>query len=380
MPKFDNNQEFNIFSVISDSSLNAEKTITNEGLVVSKMTVMGHEQVVFCQDSETGLKAIIAIHDTTLGPALGGTRMWDYANEEDAIQDVLRLSRGMSFKAAISGLELGGGKAVIIGDATTQKTEALMRKFGEYVDSLGGKYITAEDVGMSTKDMEYVRMETKHVTGIPESMGGSGDPSPVTAFGVYMGMKASAKFKWGSDNLDGKTVLVQGIGHVGENLVKHLTEEGAKVIINDINETRLAELAEEFGATIVMGDAIYDLDIDIYAPCALGATVNPSTLSRLKCEIIAGAANNQLADEVRDGQLCSDKGIVYAPDFLINAGGLINVYSEIKGYDKEQAINQTREIYNTTLEILKKSELEDMTTHAAALEIAEQRINDRKNA
>ena len=360
--------------------VNAEKTITNEGLVVSKMTMMGHEQVVFCQDSETGLKAIIAIHDTTLGPALGGTRMWDYANEEDAIQDVLRLSRGMSFKAAISGLELGGGKAVIIGDATTQKTEALMRKFGEYVDSLGGKYITAEDVGMSTKDMEYVRMETKHVTGIPESMGGSGDPSPVTAFGVYMGMKASAKFKWGSDNLDGKTVLVQGIGHVGENLVKHLTEEGAKVIINDINETRLAELAEEFGATIIMGDAIYDLDIDIYAPCALGATVNPSTLSRLKCEIIAGAANNQLADEVRDGQLCSDKGIVYAPDFLINAGGLINVYSEIKGYDKEHAINQTREIYNTTLEILKKSELEDMTTHAAALEIAEQRINDRKNA
>ena len=360
--------------------VNAEKKITNEGLVVSKMTIMGHEQVVFCQDSETGLKAIIAIHDTTLGPALGGTRMWDYANEEDAIQDVLRLSRGMSFKAAISGLELGGGKAVIIGDSKIQKTEALMRKFGEYVDSLGGKYITAEDVGMSTKDMEYVRMETKHVTGIPESMGGSGDPSPVTAFGVYMGMKASAKFKWGSDNLGGKTVLVQGIGHVGENLVKYLTEEGSKVIINDINKTRLAELAEEFGATIVMGDSIYDLDIDIYAPCALGATVNPSTLRRLKCEIIAGAANNQLADEVRDGQLCSEKGIVYAPDFLINAGGLINVYSEIKGYDKEHAINQTREIYNTTLEILKKSELEDKTTHAAALEVAEQRISDRKNA
>ena len=241
--------------------VNAEKTITNQGLVVSKMTIMGHEQVVFCQDSETGLKAIIAVHDTTLGPALGGTRMWDYANEEDAILDVLRLSRGMSFKAAISGLELGGGKAVIIGDAKTQKTEALMRKFGEYVDSLGGKYITAEDVGMSTKDMEYVRMETKHVTGIPESMGGSGDPSPVTAFGVYMGMKACAKFKWGSDNLDGKTILVQGIGHVGENLVKHLTDEGANIIINDINEKRLAELAMKFGAKIVMGEAIYDLSL-----------------------------------------------------------------------------------------------------------------------
>ena len=244
---------------------------TEEGLIVSKMTMMGHEQVVFCQDAETGLKAIIAIHDTTLGPALGGTRMWDYANEADAIQDVLRLSRGMSFKAAISGLELGGGKAVIIGDAKTEKTEALMRKFGSFVDSLGGKYITAEDVGMNTKDMEYVRMETKHVTGIPESMGGSGDPSPVTAFGVYMGMKAAAKYKWGSDNLDGKTILVQGVGHVGENLIKYLTDDHANVIINDINETRLAELADQYGAKIVMGDAIYDLEMDIYAPCALGA-------------------------------------------------------------------------------------------------------------
>jgi leucine dehydrogenase len=359
---------------------NARKTGISNGLVVGKMDRMGHEQVVFCQDKETGLKAIIAIHDTTLGPALGGTRMWDYANEEDAIQDVLRLSRGMSFKAAISGLDLGGGKAVIIGDSKTEKTEALMRKFGSFVDSLGGKYITAEDVGMNTKDMEYVRMETKHVTGIPESMGGSGDPSPVTAYGVYMGMKAAAKYKWGSDSLYTKTVVVQGIGHVGESLVKHLTEEGANVIVNDINETRLAEIAEQYGAKIVMGDAIFDLEMDIYAPCALGATINPDTLSRLRCEIIAGSANNQLADEDRDGQLCADKGIVYAPDFLINAGGLINVYSEIQGYDREHSLNQTRAIYDTTLEILKKAELENITTHTAALEIAEQRINDRKNA
>jgi len=349
-----------------------------EGFVVSKMSLMGHEQVVFCNDSETGLKAIIAIHDTTLGPALGGTRMWNYANEEEAIEDVLRLSRGMSFKAAISGLKLGGGKAVIIGDAKTEKTEALMRKFGQYVNSLGGKYITAEDVGMSPKDMEYVRMETKHVTGIPKSMGGSGDPSPVTAFGVFMGMKASAKYKWGSDDLNGRIVLVQGIGHVGENLVKHLSDDGAKVIINDINEKRLAQISKQYGAEIVMGDSIYDLDIDIYAPCALGATVNPDTISRLKCEIIAGAANNQLAEEIRDGNLCSEKGIVYAPDFLINAGGLINVYSEINGYNREEAMSQTRAIYDTTLEILKKAELENITTNAAALEIAEQRINDRK--
>jgi leucine dehydrogenase len=361
------------------TTASTQKIATKNGLVVNNMTLMGHEQVLFCQDSKTGLKAIIAIHDTTLGPALGGTRMWDYSNEEDALQDVLRLSRGMTFKAAISGLDLGGGKAVIIGDAKTEKTEALMRKFGQYVDGLGGKYITAEDVGMSTKDMEYVRMETKHVTGIPESMGGSGDPSPVTAFGVYMGMKASARYKWGSDNLDGKIVVVQGVGHVGENLVKYLTEEGANVIINDINKQRLNELAKEFGATIVMGDAIFNLDMDIYAPCALGATVNPDTIRKLRCEIIAGAANNQLADEKRDGQLCTDKGICYAPDFLINAGGLINVYSELKGYNREHAINQTKEIYNTTLEIFKKAELEHITTHLAALEIAQKRINDKKS-
>ena len=360
--------------------VNAQKIAKKNDLVVSNMTLMGHEQVVFCQDARTGLKAIIAIHDTTLGPALGGTRMWDYAKEEDALQDVLRLSRGMTFKAAISGLQLGGGKAVIIGDSKTKKTEALMRKFGQYVDSLGGKYITAEDVGMSTKDMEYVRMETKHVTGIPESMGGSGDPSPFTAFGVYMGMKASAKYKWGSDNLDGKTIVVQGVGHVGENLVKHLSKEGANVVINDINKQRLNELADEFGATIVMGDAIFDLDMDIYAPCALGATVNRDTISRLKCDIIAGAANNQLADEQRDGKLCVNKGICYAPDFLINAGGLINVYSELKGYNREDAINQTREIYNTTLQIFKKAELENISTHLAALEIAEQRINAIKES
>ena len=356
----------------------AEIKVKKEGLVISQMSLMGHEQVIFCNDKLTGLKAIIAIHDTTLGPALGGTRMWDYVGEDDALKDVLRLSRGMSLKASISGLELGGGKAVIIGDAKTEKTEALMRKFGQYVESLGGKYITAEDVGMTTKDMQYVRMETNHVTGIPESMGGSGDPSPVTAFGVFMGMKASAKYKWGSDNLDGKTVLVQGIGHVGESLVKHLTDDGAKVIINDIDKKRLTEVSHKYGARIVMGDAIYDLDIDIYAPCALGSTVNPNTIGRLKCKVIAGAANNQLADELRDGQLCSDKGIVYAPDFLINAGGLINVYSEINGYDREHAIKQTRAIYDTTIQILKKADLESITTHAAALEIAEQRINDRK--
>ena len=361
------------------STTNTEVRTENKGLVVDKMSLMGHEQVVFCHDSATGLKAIIAIHNTTLGPALGGTRMWNYESEEQALEDVLRLSRGMSFKAAISGLELGGGKAVIIGDARKDKSEALMRKFGEFVNSLGGKYITAEDVGMSTKDMEYVRMETKHVTGIPESMGGSGDPSPVTAYGVYMGMKASAKYRWGSDSLVGKTVVVQGIGHVGENLVKHLTQEGATVIINDINEKKLAKISKQFGVKIVMGDAIYDLDMDIYAPCALGATLNPETIARLKCAIVSGAANNQLADENRDGKLLLEKGIVYAPDFLINAGGLINVYSEMNGYDRKDALKQTKEIYTTTLEILQKAESEGITTHSAALQIAKRRIADRKS-
>ena len=342
--------------------------------VLRKMSEMEHEQVVFCQDNETGLKAIIAIHNTVLGPALGGTRMWKYDNELDALKDVLRLSRGMTYKAAVTGLALGGGKAVIIGDASNEKTEALMRKFGEYVDSLGGKYITAEDVGMSTKDMEYVKMETDHVTGIPVEMGGSGDPSPFTAYGVYIGMKASAKFKWGSDDLKGKRVVVQGIGHVGENLVKYLTEERATVIINDINEARLQDVSEMYGSEIIMGDAIYDTEMDIYAPCALGATVNDETLSRLKCSIIAGAANNQLEDEKVNGEAVKSRGIVYAPDFLINAGGLINVYSELRGYDREKALQRIRKIYDTTLEILVKSEQEDITTHEAALRMAEQRI------
>lgn len=358
---------------------NAELKQMKDGLVVRKMSLMGHEQLVFCHDNETGLKAIIAIHDTTLGPALGGTRMWNYESEEKALEDVLRLSRGMSFKAAISGLELGGGKAVIIGDSQKDKSEALMRKFGEFVNSLGGKYITAEDVGMNTKDMEYVRMETKHVTGIPESMGGSGDPSPVTAYGVYMGMKAAAKHKWGNNNLEDKIIVVQGIGHVGKNLVKHLSKEGAKLIINDINEKRLNEVAQQFNASIVMGDAIYDLDMDIYAPCALGATLNPESIARLKCAIVSGSANNQLADENRDGQLLLEKGIIYAPDFLINAGGLINVYSEIKGFKSQHSLNQTKKIYNTTLEILEKAEQDCIPTHVAALQIAKKRIADKKN-
>jgi len=342
--------------------------------IFSLMTEMKHEQVLFCYDHETGLKAIIAVHNTNLGPALGGTRMWMYKNDNDALTDVLRLSRGMTYKAAISGLNLGGGKAVIIGDSKKDKTEAMFRRFGKFVNSLSGKYITAEDVGTSTKDMEYIAKETKHVTGLPESMGGGGDPSPVTAHGVYMGMKASAKSVWGSDNLSGKKVVVQGVGHVGENLVKQLTHDGAKVYITDINQEALAHVAGLYKAEVISPDSVYTMDMDIYAPCALGATLNTENIGHLKCAIVSGAANNQLADENVHGQMLMDKGIVYAPDFLINAGGLINVYSELQGYNRDNAFKQTEHIYNVTLDILKKSKDEKIPSHVAAKQMAEKRI------
>ncbi len=343
-----------------------------KNIILDKMDKMGHEQVLFYRDKKTGLKAIIAIHDTKMGPSLGGVRMWNYKNEMEAVEDVLRLSRGMTYKAAISGLQLGGGKAVIIGDAKTEKSEALLRKFGEFVDSLNGKYITAEDVNMSPKDMKYIKMETNHVTGTDVALGGSGDPSPVTAYGVYMGMKASAMYRWGSDSLEGKTILVQGIGHVGEYLVEHLTNEKANILINDINEERLKEVSEKYDAEIVSGDSIFDLPMDIYAPCALGSTLNSDSIIRLKCEIVAGAANNQLADEELHANQLKDRGIIYAPDFLINAGGLINVYSEIKGFSREQALEETKNIYNTTLEILNKAEKDGVTTNQAAISIAQE--------
>src|SRR6056297_406441 len=263
--------------------------------VFGQLSFDNHEQVVFCNDKDTGLKAIIGIHNTVLGPALGGTRMWNYSSEWDAVNDVLRLSRGMTFKSAITGLNLGGGKAVIIGDAKTQKTPELMRRFGEFVHSLSGKYITAEDVGMTTEDMDTVREVTPYVTGISESKGGAGNPSPITAYGVFMGMKAAAKFQYGSDVLEDKNVYVQGIGNVGEALVEHLVNEGANVTIADISQDRLEEVRTKYGATIYGGNDIYSEDMDIYAPCALGATVNDDTIYKLKAEIVAGAANNQLA-------------------------------------------------------------------------------------
>ncbi|MDO6597128.1 amino acid dehydrogenase [Oceanihabitans sp. 2_MG-2023] len=346
--------------------------------VFGQFSFDNHEQIVFCNDKDTGLKAIIGIHNTVLGPALGGTRMWQYNNEWEALNDVLRLSRGMTFKSAITGLNLGGGKAVIIGDAKTQKTPELMKKFGEFVHSLSGRYITAEDVGMETADMDLVREVTPYVTGISESKGGAGNPSPITAYGVFMGMKAAAKYKFGNDILEDKKVIVQGIGHVGESLVEHLTNEGAKVIISDINQDRLLEVSKKYGATIYSGNDIYSEDVDIYAPCALGATINDDTINKLKAKIIAGAANNQLAEEAKHGMILQEKGIVYAPDFLINAGGIINVYAELEGYDKKEIMRKTENIYNTTLEILENADTNAITTNQAALHIAKSRIETRK--
>lgn len=346
--------------------------------VFGQLSFDNHEQIVFCNDKDTGLKAIIGIHNTVLGPALGGTRMWKYNNEWEALNDVLRLSRGMTFKSAISGLNLGGGKAVIIGDSKVDKTPEMIRKFGQYVHSLSGKYITAEDVGTTTADMDMIREITPHVTGVSESKGGSGNPSPVTAYGVYMGMKAAAKFQFGTENLEGKKILVQGIGHVGETLVDYLTKEGALVQITDINEARLTDVSKKYGASIFTGSDLYSADVDIYSPCALGATINDETVNKIQAKVIAGAANNQLANDKIHGQILKQKGIAYAPDFLINAGGIINVYAEIVGYDSAEAMRRTENIFNTTLDIFQFSEEKGITTQEAAMAIAEQRIEDRK--
>lgn len=352
--------------------------IMNQDPVFGQLSFDDHEQVVFCNDKDTGLKAIIGIHNTVLGPALGGTRMWQYDNEWAALNDALRLSRGMTFKSAITGLNLGGGKAVIIGDAKTQKTPEMMRRFGEFVHSLSGKYITAEDVGMDTEDMDIVREVTPYVTGISQEKGGAGNPSPITAYGVFMGMKAAAKYKYGSDVLEDKVIYVEGIGNVGESLVEYLTQEGAQVHIADINQERLEEVSSKYGAQIYTGADLHAEKMDIYAPCALGATINDNTVQKLQASIVAGAANNQLADEGKHGMLLQQRGIVYAPDFLINAGGIINVYAELEGYDRSEIMRKTENIYTTTIEILNKAHENRVTTHTAALQIAQARIDARR--
>jgi leucine dehydrogenase len=349
-----------------------------ESNVLGLMEQMEHENLLFFHDKETGLKGFIGIHDTTLGPSLGGCRIWNYKNEADAVWDVLRLSRGMTFKSAISGIDLGGGKAVIISNNKEQRTEKFWRKFGETVDTLGGKYITAEDVGTSTQEISYIMQQTLHVAGKPLEAGGTGDPSPFTAYGVFLGLKASAKEAFGTDDLSGRKVAVQGVGHVGGYLVKHLIQAGAKVYITDINTENLKRVSQDTGTEVVGTDEIYDLDVDIYSPCAMGATINTETISRLKCAVIAGAANNQLADENIHGHMLVDKGIIYAPDFLINAGGVINCYREVRNLTESETQKYIDDIYNKTLQIFARAKEDKVPTQEAAIRIAMDRINHAK--
>ncbi|MGH7504887.1 MAG: Leu/Phe/Val dehydrogenase [Longimicrobiales bacterium] len=330
----------------------------------------GHEQVVFGYDPTTGYKGIIAIHNTTLGPALGGTRFWNYDSDEDALTDVLRLSRGMTYKAAVAGLNLGGGKSVIIGNPRTTQREMLFRAHGRFVDTLKGRYITAEDVGTSVEDMDYVQMETDYVSGMA---GGLGDPSPVTAYGTYRGIKACAKEKYGDDSLAGKRVAVQGVGHVGYHLCSYLAEEGARLAVTDIDDGRVQKVVKDFGAEPVKPDAIYGEEADIFAPCALGAVINDRTLPRFRFDIIAGAANNQLEEE-RHGDEVAEKGILYAPDYVLNAGGLINVYGELNGWTPERAKRKAGEIYQTLLDLFELARDQGIPTYAAADRLAERRI------
>jgi len=338
--------------------------------IFEAMAKRGHEQLVFWSEPSIGYRGIIAIHDTTLGPALGGTRFWNYADSDEAIIDALRLARGMTYKASIAGLNLGGGKSVIIGDSRTRNREMIFRAHGRAVESLKGRYITAEDVGTSVDDMEYVRMETSSVVGV---LGKSGDPSPITAYGCYRGMKAAAQIRYGSDSLAGKRVAVQGLGHVGYYLCEDLAQEGAELTVTDIDAEKVKKIVDDFGATAVEPDDIYGVDADIFAPCALGAVVNDETLEAFQVDIIAGAANNVLA-EGRHGQLLHEKGILYAPDYVINAGGLINVYGELQGWSADQSKKKAGTIYDTLLRIFERADKEGIPTSVAADRLAQQRI------
>jgi leucine dehydrogenase len=333
----------------------------------------GHENIVYGCDEATGLKCIIAIHNTKLGPALGGSRFWNYDNEQAALTDVLRLSKGMTYKAAVAGLELGGGKSVIIGDPKKIKTPDLMRAFGRVIETLNGKYITAEDVGTTVQDMDHIRESTRHVRG---KSSGSGNPSPMTALGTFLGVKAAIKHVHNTDDLKGMRVAVQGVGNVGYYLCKYLNDVGAKLVACDINKDSLDRVEQEFGAEVVALNDIYSQDVDVYAPCALGATVNDNTIAQFKTKIIAGAANNQLAQD-RHGEILKEKGILYAPDYVINAGGLINVAHETDDYDPEIVKTKISKIYDTLLEIFQRSDSQSLPTSVVADHMAEEKFKGK---
>lgn len=333
-----------------------------------------YETILTCDDPESGLRAVVAIHDTTLGPALGGCRMWAYDNERDALDDALRLARGMTYKAAVAGLPLGGGKSVIIGDSRRDKSPELFRAFGRMIERLEGRYVTGEDVGTSVADMEIVREETKHVAGLAS---GSGDPSPVTASGVFHGIRAAVRHRTGSDDLDGMCVAVQGTGHVGYHLCRMLRAAGAELVVTDVSESALERAVVEFGAQAVSPDAIYDVAADIFAPCALGGAINGNTASRLRVAIVAGAANNQLADPT-DGVALHRRGILYAPDYVINAGGLINVSWDVlhrdEPYNADAALAEVAKIDGTLTALFGRAADEGQPTHVIADEMARDRL------
>lgn len=345
--------------------------------ILDYMKEYDYEEMVFCCDSRVGLNAIIAIHDTTLGPALGGARMWPYKSEGGAILDALRLARAMTYKSAAAGLNFGGGKAVIIGDPARDKSSGLFRSLGRFIESLNGRYITTEDVGTSEQDMQHISVETTHVTGLPLSWGASGDPSPMTGFGVYQGMKACAREVFGSGSLGDRTVAIQGLGKVGSYLARHLHDDGVKIVGADINAEAAKRAQEEFGATLVNPNEIYDVECDIFAPCALGGVLNRQTIPRLKCRIVAGGANNQLEGD-EDGDRLLQRGILYAPDYILNAGGVINLALEFTGYDPELARGQVAGIYHTVEKVIALAKSEQISTARAADRLALDRIEEAK--
>jgi leucine dehydrogenase len=339
--------------------------------IFDRLASMGHEEVLVASDPSCGYRGIIAVHSTALGPALGGTRFWQYESDEAAVTDALRLSRGMTYKNAVAGLDLGGGKSVILGDNRTKNREAIFRAHGRFVESLGGRYITAEDVGTGTADMDFVHLETEHVAGLKDR---SGDPSPVTAHGVFRSVQASAKQRWGSDDLTGKVVAIQGCGNVGRYLAKELHEAGARLIVSDIDPERAQRVANETGAQIVQGDEIYSVKADIFAPCALGGIINDNTLPKFRFEVISGGANNQLL-EPRHGDKLEEMGMQYAPDYVANAGGVINVFGEVAGWDADRALKKADEIYDTILQVFEIAKTEGIPSYQAADRLAEKRLD-----
>jgi leucine dehydrogenase len=341
--------------------------------ITAKVTNTDHEQVLIGRDAASGYHGMIAVHSTALGPAVGGTRFWNYANEEEALTDVLRLSQGMTYKTALAGLPLGGGKSIIIGDNKAPDRETLLRAHGRFIDTLKGRYITAEDVGTSPADMEIVRLETRHVAGL---LGFSGDPSPYTARGVFRAIQASTGFLWNTRELAGVTVAIQGCGNVGYHLAKLLHETGAKLIATDVNDTNLLRVVDEFAAETVQADEIFSVRADVFAPCALGGVINDRTIAELKVKIVAGSANNQLLEE-RHGAMLQERNILYAPDYVANAGGVLNGCIEILGWSTEQAARKVDEIYDTILRIFQSAQAQGITTNKAADQLAEERFRRR---